>query len=150
MALDLNNPWGRLIDGEYRRFYDRGVTEAELWPIVTLMQQGVRLADGTVRGLTTAEVDALIIAQSGPPLKQSPGPIIIRQPPAGAQPPAGQQPPGDTAPGGGVVCTQVVLTCRPWEKLDTVNGCPACVLNQTLVIAGAGAALGLVVLMRRR
>lgn len=143
MALDLNNPWGRLIDGEYRRFYDRGVTEAELWPIVTLMQQGVRLADGTVRGLTTAEVDALIIAQSGPPLKQSPGPIIIKQPPGG------QQPPADSPPGG-VVCTQTVLTCRPWEKIDTVDGCPACVLNPTVLVAGAGAALGLVVLMRRR
>lgn len=144
MAFDCNNPWCQLIDGEYRRLYGRGVTEAEVWPIATLMQQGVRQPDGTVRGLTTAEIDALIIQQSGPPLKQSPGPIVIKQPAAPGQPPGDGQPPG-------VVCAQVVPSCRPWERIGTgANGCPACVVNETVLIAGAGAALGLVVLMRRR
>lgn len=149
MAFDCNNPWCQLIDGEYRRFYGRGVTEAELWPIATLMQQGVRQADGTVRGLTTAEIDALIIAQSGPPLTQGSGPPIVKQPAPGT----GDQPPAPLPKVGppGVACAEVMPSCRPWERVATgVNGCPTCVVNPTVLLAGAGAAVGLFVLARRR
>jgi hypothetical protein len=142
-VADLSTGWGALVNSRYHALYDRDVTDAELWPIVAAMQAGVGLAGGGVRGLTTAEIDTLIIHQSGPPLTQGVGPIIRKDPAPG------QQQPGQ--PDTPIVCSAVGHHCAPWETLGTgADGCPACVTDTTKVLVAAGAVGAALLLMRRR
>jgi hypothetical protein len=140
-VADLSTGWGALVNSRYHYLYDRDVTDAELWPIVAAMQAGVGVAGGGVRGLTTAEIDTLIVHQSGSPLTQHGGPALTRDPVPG------QQQPGTPRSG----CPSIA-PCRPWERLEPggADGCPACVTDTTKVLVAAGAVGAAFLLMRRR
>jgi hypothetical protein len=141
-VADLSTGWAALVNSRYHALYDRDVTDAELWPIVAAMQAGVGVAGGGVRGLTTAEIDTLIIHQSGLPLRQGPGPILRKDPAPGQQPGSGD------APG---ACGAMVIDCHPWQKRGTgADGCQACLTDTTKLLLAGGAAVALLALMQRR